>query len=72
LTFGELASYLTALTLIQMPLMETQKGIVEVKASLPVVQRLRQVLDLEEEMEEGVEFSWSKRGYKSPKAQCIH
>jgi ATP-binding cassette subfamily C protein/subfamily B ATP-binding cassette protein MsbA len=62
LTFGELASYLTALTLIQMPLVETQKGIVEVKASLPVVQRLRQVLDLEEEMEKGVEFVGLKEG----------
>jgi ABC-type bacteriocin/lantibiotic exporters, contain an N-terminal double-glycine peptidase domain len=62
LTFGELVSYLTALMLIQMPLVETQKGIVEVKASLPVVQRLRQVLDLEEEMEKGVEFVGLKEG----------
>ncbi len=62
LTFGELVSYLTALMLIQKPLMESQKGIVEVKANLPVVERLREVLNLEEERKKGIDFEGLKDG----------
>lgn len=49
LTAGDFLSYLTALLFLQTPLMETQKGFMEFRASLPVVGRIREVLSLEEE-----------------------
>ncbi|WP_333784869.1 ABC transporter ATP-binding protein [Thermocrinis sp.] len=49
LTLGEFISYLTALVFIQKPIVESQKGIVEVKANLPVVGRIMELLKLEEE-----------------------
>ncbi|MFN4012681.1 MAG: ATP-binding cassette domain-containing protein, partial [Aquificaceae bacterium] len=39
----------TALVFLQTPLMETQKGFMEVRASLPVVKRIKEVLELKEE-----------------------
>ncbi len=49
LTPGDFISYLTALMFLQTPLMETQKGFMEVRASLPVVKRVKEVLELKEE-----------------------
>ncbi|MFN3975569.1 MAG: ABC transporter ATP-binding protein [Aquificaceae bacterium] len=49
LTPGDFISYLTALVFLQTPLMETQKGFMEVRASLPVVKRIKEVLELKEE-----------------------
>ncbi|MFN7065399.1 MAG: ABC transporter ATP-binding protein [Aquificaceae bacterium] len=49
LTPGDFISYLTALVFLQNPLMESQKGFMEVRAALPVVQRVREVLNLKEE-----------------------
>ncbi len=51
LTTGEFLSYLTALTLLQNPLMEAQKGFMELRSSLPVINRIRELLSLEEEKE---------------------
>ncbi len=51
LTTGEFLSYLTALTLLQAPLMETQKGFMELRSNLPVINRIRELLSLEEEKE---------------------
>ncbi|WP_448587800.1 ABC transporter ATP-binding protein [Thermocrinis sp.] len=64
LTLGDLLSYLTALILIQKPIMESQKGVVEVRASLPVVERIREVLNLEEEKTSGEEFKGLKEGIR--------
>ncbi len=49
LTPGDFISYLTALVFLQNPLMEAQKGLMEVRSSLPVLQRIREVLNLKEE-----------------------
>lgn len=51
LTPGDFISYLTALVFLQPPLVEAQKGLMELRASLPVVKRIREVLELEEEKE---------------------
>lgn len=51
LTPGDFISYLTALVFLQNPLVEAQKGAMELRASLPVVKRIREVLELEEEGE---------------------
>lgn len=51
LTPGDFMSYITALVFLQNPLVETQKGILEVRSSLPVIRRLRELLELPEEKE---------------------
>lgn len=51
LTPGEFISYITALVFLQSPLMESQKGIMEVRSSLPVIERIRELLNLKEEEE---------------------
>jgi len=51
LTPGDFVSYLTALVFLQNPLVETQKGIVEVRSSLPVIKRIKELLELPEEKE---------------------
>lgn len=49
LTPGDFISYITALVFLQNPLMEAQKAVMEFRASLPVVKRIREVLSLKEE-----------------------
>jgi len=56
LTTGEFLSYITALTFIQMPLMETQKGFMELRSTVPVIGRIREILNLEEEKNGNWEF----------------
>lgn len=51
LTPGDFLSYLTALVFLQNPLIETQKGIMELRSALPVINRIRELLNLEEEGE---------------------
>ncbi len=64
LTLGEFISYLTALVFIQKPIMESQKGMVEVKAGLSVVNRIRQLLNLEEEREGKILFEGLREGIR--------
>ena len=49
LTPGDFVSFLTALFLIQPPLLATQKSLMGIKGNLPIVSRLKEVLELEEE-----------------------
>ncbi len=56
LTTGEFLSYITALTFIQIPLMETQKGFMELKSSIPVISRIREILNLNKEEDGGAQF----------------
>jgi len=64
LTLGEFISYVTALVFIQKPIIESQKGVVEIRASLPVVGRIRELLNLEEEKEGGIKFVGLKEGIR--------
>ncbi|ADC88919.1 ABC transporter related protein [Thermocrinis albus DSM 14484] len=56
MTPGDFISYLTALVMLQKPLMEVQKGFTEVRGSISVVSRLREVLNLPQERDEGYLF----------------
>ncbi|MCS7171471.1 MAG: ABC transporter ATP-binding protein/permease [Aquificaceae bacterium] len=49
LTAGDFLSYLTALLFLQNPLMETQKGFMELRSNLPVVERVMGITSLKEE-----------------------
>ncbi|MCS7307997.1 MAG: ABC transporter ATP-binding protein/permease [Aquificaceae bacterium] len=60
LTPGDFLSYLTALVFLQTPLMESQKGFMEVRANLPVVARIREVLSLKQEDPGELTFHSSK------------
>ncbi|MCX8059883.1 MAG: ABC transporter ATP-binding protein/permease [Aquificaceae bacterium] len=51
LTPGDFLSYLTALVFLQNPLVEAQKGFMELRANLPVLSRVRELLSLKEEQE---------------------
>ena len=51
LTPGDFLSYLTALVFLQDPLIGAQKGIMELRSALPVINRIRELLNLEEERE---------------------
>uniref|UniRef100_A0A7C2ZQD5 ABC transporter ATP-binding protein n=1 Tax=Hydrogenobacter sp. TaxID=2152829 RepID=A0A7C2ZQD5_9AQUI len=51
LTPGDFLSYLTALVFLQNPLIGAQKGIMELRSALPVINRIRELLNLEEERE---------------------
>ncbi len=46
---GDFISYITALLLIQMPIMETQKGIMNMRSSIPLVKRVQEMLSLQKE-----------------------
>ncbi|MCS7084386.1 MAG: ABC transporter ATP-binding protein/permease [Aquificaceae bacterium] len=54
---GEFVSFLMALVLLQMPLMEFQKGLLELRSNLPAVERVRNILDLKPERREGAILS---------------
>ncbi len=56
LTPGDFISYITALVFLQKPLTELQKGFVEVRSSLPVIKRIRELLSLEEERSGSMEL----------------
>ncbi len=53
---GDFVSYLTALFMIQPPLLNSQKALMGLRGSLPVVSRVREVLSLEEEVSGKVKF----------------
>ncbi|NPA42241.1 MAG: ABC transporter ATP-binding protein [Aquificae bacterium] len=65
LTPGDFVSYLTALFMVQPPILNSQKALMNLKGSLPVVGRVRELLCMEEEtsgnvpleeFREGIEF----------------
>ena len=62
LTPGDFISYLTALFMVQPPILNTQKALMNLKGSLPVVDRIRELLSLEEERSGGIEFSGLREG----------
>ncbi len=64
LTPGDFISYITALVFLQNPLMEAQKGVMEVRSSLPVIQRIREVLSLREEEEGSLPLRSLRQGIK--------
>ncbi|MCS7171732.1 MAG: ABC transporter ATP-binding protein/permease [Aquificaceae bacterium] len=64
LTPGDFVSYLTALVFLQNPLMESQKGFMELRASLPVVERVKDILSLEEEKAGTLKFESFKEEIK--------
>ncbi|SHK17339.1 ABC transporter ATP-binding protein [Thermocrinis minervae] len=64
LTTGEFISYITALVMLQLPLMETQKGIMEIRAHLPVIDRIKQLLNLPKEEDGHVEFKGLSEGIR--------
>ncbi len=49
ITAGDFLSYLTALFMIQVPITNSQKAIMNIKASLPLIARIDFLLNLEEE-----------------------
>ncbi len=49
LTPGDFISYLTALFMIQVPIMNTQKAFMNIKSSHPLINRINFILELEEE-----------------------
>ncbi len=49
LTPGDFISYLTALFMVQPPLLNTQKALMNLRGSLPVIGRIRELLSLREE-----------------------
>ena len=46
---GDFISYLTALFMVQPPLLNTQKALMNLRGSLPVVERIRELLSVREE-----------------------
>lgn len=54
---GEFVSFLMALVLLQMPLMEFQKGLLELRSNLPAVERVRSVLSFKPERKDGIVLS---------------
>ena len=60
LTPGDFISYLTALFMVQPPILNTQKALMNLRGSLPVVERIRELLSLEEERSGSLEFSGLK------------
>lgn len=65
LTPGDFISYITALVFLQNPLVEMQKGFMELKSSLPVIKRIRDLLNLEEEKEGEVPLKGIKEGIRA-------
>ncbi len=61
LTPGDFISYLTALFLVQPPLLNSQKALMNLRGTLPVVRRLRDLLNMEEEPSGGVSFEGLRR-----------
>lgn len=56
MTPGDFVSYLTALFMVQPPILNTQKALMNLRGTLPVVGRIREILSLEEERGGSLEF----------------
>lgn len=60
LSAGDFIAYLTALFMIQKPIMEIQKAVMNLKGALPLFQRIRNLLNLPEEKDGKEEFKGLK------------
>jgi len=60
ITTGDFISFLTALFMIQKPLMETQKAVMNVRGSTPIFERIRKLLSVPREEDGSVEFKGLK------------
>ena len=60
MTPGDFISYLTALFMVQPPLLNSQKALMNLRGSLPVVARVREMLSMEEERDGELEFKGLK------------
>lgn len=60
ITTGDFISFLTALFMIQKPLMETQKAIMNLRGSAPIFERIRNLLNVPEEKDGSEEFEGLK------------
>lgn len=58
---GNFISYITALLLIQMPLMETQKGFMNMRSSIPLVKRVQEMLTLQKEQDGYIDIDSLKK-----------
>jgi len=54
---GNFISYITALLLIQMPIMETQKGFMNMRSSIPLVKRVQEMLLLQKEKDGTIDIN---------------
>ncbi len=54
---GNFISYITALLLIQMPIMETQKGFMNMRSSIPLVKRVQEMLNLPKEKDGHIDIN---------------
>ncbi len=61
---GDFISYLTALFMIQMPIMESQKALMNLRSSVPVIDRIRYLLDIPKERSGVREFKGLKEGIR--------
>ncbi len=57
MTPGDFISYLTALFLIQPPILAVQKSLMAIRGNIPILSRIRSLLSLEEEVQGTVPFS---------------
>jgi subfamily B ATP-binding cassette protein MsbA len=62
LTAGDFVSYITALFLIHQPLTEVQKGLMEVRANIPILTRIRELLHIPQESSGVIIFQGLKEG----------
>lgn len=62
LTPGDFVSYLTALFLLHQPLSEVQKGLMEVRAGIPILSRIRELLHIPQETSGSIPFRGLKEG----------
>ncbi len=62
LTPGDFVSYITALFLIHQPITEVQKGLMEVRASIPILTRIRELLHIPQETSGDITFQGLKEG----------
>lgn len=60
ITAGDFVSYITALFLLHQPLSEVQKGLMEVRAGIPILNRIRELLHIPQERSGSIPFTGLK------------
>ncbi|WP_340695683.1 ABC transporter ATP-binding protein [Hydrogenobacter thermophilus] len=60
ITAGDFVSYITALFLLHQPLSEVQKGLMEVRAGIPILNRIRELLHIPQEKSGNIPFTTLK------------
>ncbi|RLJ69988.1 ATP-binding cassette subfamily C protein [Hydrogenivirga caldilitoris] len=71
ITPGDFISYLTALFMVQPPILNTQKALMNLRGTLPVVKRLIDLLNTEEERSGRVEFEGLKESVEFVNASVV-